>query len=208
MLQIFGEEMRPVTIQTVVRGFPASKNDFLFERRLNDKVYAVLLEHWQEKPVLVFCSSRKGAALALQTEIQFDALHMHRRHPFEFFEGTVECCNKISEGSSRGKMQSASCFVRNEAQKARLKETAASLHDKSLSEMVVRGIAWHNASMDAHDRSTIEQLFLSRDVMCLVATATLAQVCVLALLFAKQQDGIGVFYVPGCIRWTAAAQVA
>lgn len=59
----YGEEMRPVQIQTVVRGFPAAKNDFLFERRLNEKVFQVVQQFWGRKPVLAFCSSRKGACL-------------------------------------------------------------------------------------------------------------------------------------------------
>ena len=56
----YGEEMRPVQIQTIVKGFPPAKNDFLFERRLNEKVFSVVQEHWGQKPVLAFCSSRKG----------------------------------------------------------------------------------------------------------------------------------------------------
>jgi ATP-dependent DNA helicase HFM1/MER3 len=56
----YGEEMRPVQIQTIVRGFPAAKNDFLFEKRLNEKVFQVIQEHWGQKPVLAFCSSRRG----------------------------------------------------------------------------------------------------------------------------------------------------
>jgi ATP-dependent DNA helicase HFM1/MER3 len=56
----FGEEMRPVQIQVVVNGYGAFKNDFLFERGLNDKVFQVVEKHWHQKPVLAFCSSRKG----------------------------------------------------------------------------------------------------------------------------------------------------
>jgi ATP-dependent DNA helicase HFM1/MER3 len=56
----FGEEMRPVQINTIVNGYGASKNDFLFERGLNDKVFQVVAQHWNQKPVLAFCSSRKG----------------------------------------------------------------------------------------------------------------------------------------------------
>ena len=58
--KVFGEEMRPVTIKTVVKAFPSGKNDFLFERNLNEKVFPILQEHWQQKPVIIFCSSRKG----------------------------------------------------------------------------------------------------------------------------------------------------
>lgn len=60
--KVFGEEMRPVTIRNVVKAFPPGKNDFLFERNLNEKVFPILNEYWQQKPVIIFCSSRKGAA--------------------------------------------------------------------------------------------------------------------------------------------------
>ena len=52
--------MRPVQITTHVRGFPPHKNNFMFEKHLNEKVFAVMMEHWGQKPVLTFCSSRKG----------------------------------------------------------------------------------------------------------------------------------------------------
>jgi ATP-dependent DNA helicase HFM1/MER3 len=56
----YGEEMRPVQIHTIVKGFPLAKNDFLFERSLNEKVFHIVQENWSKKPVLAFCSSRKG----------------------------------------------------------------------------------------------------------------------------------------------------
>ena len=59
--KVFGEELRPVTIRTVVKAFPPGKNDFLFERNLSQKVFPILQEFWQQKPVIIFCSSRKGA---------------------------------------------------------------------------------------------------------------------------------------------------
>ena len=59
--KVFGEEMRPVTIRTVVKAFPPGKNDFLFERNLSQKVFPILQEFWHQKPVIIFCSSRKGA---------------------------------------------------------------------------------------------------------------------------------------------------
>ena len=51
----FGDEMRPVKLTTVVRGYPQSRNDFLFERRLNDHLAGVIAEHSKGKPTLVFC---------------------------------------------------------------------------------------------------------------------------------------------------------
>lgn len=51
----FGEELRPVKLNTFVRGYASTKTDFLFERRLNDHILHVINEHSQEKPALVFC---------------------------------------------------------------------------------------------------------------------------------------------------------
>ncbi|KAL0036137.1 hypothetical protein WJX79_005176 [Trebouxia sp. C0005] len=59
-LKAFGEEVRPVKLRTVVKGYAPTKTDFLFERRLNDYIYSVVSEHSKGKPALVFCSSRKG----------------------------------------------------------------------------------------------------------------------------------------------------
>ena len=47
--------MRPVKLKTVVRGYNPTKTDFLFERRLNDHIGAVVAEFSKGKPTLVFC---------------------------------------------------------------------------------------------------------------------------------------------------------
>ena len=64
-LMTFGEEMRPVKLTTVVRGYPQSRNDFLFERRLNDHLAGVIAGHSKGKPTLVFC--RQAVPLLLRT---------------------------------------------------------------------------------------------------------------------------------------------
>ena len=51
----FGDELRPVKLNTIVRGYAPTKTDFLFERRLSDHILNVIHEHSQEKPSLVFC---------------------------------------------------------------------------------------------------------------------------------------------------------
>ena len=56
-LKAFGEEVRPVKIRTVVKGYAPTKTDFLFERRLNDYIFSVVAENSKSKPALVFCRS-------------------------------------------------------------------------------------------------------------------------------------------------------
>eukprot|EP00892_Ulva_mutabilis_P002995 jgi/Ulvmu1/12697/UM095_0001.1 len=146
--KVFGDEMRPVTIKTIVKAFPAAKNDFLFERRLNEKVFSIVQEYWHSKPILTFCASRKG---------------------------TVECASQVRQASMRSSGRTLGFFVRNEAQKNRLAEAARNAQDKALADMLSYGIAWHNASMEPADRALVEQLFISRDIMFLACTATLAQ---------------------------------
>jgi ATP-dependent DNA helicase HFM1/MER3 len=58
--KVYGDEVRPVQINTIVKGFAAGKNDFLFERRLSERVFDVVKQYWEQKPVLTFVSSRKG----------------------------------------------------------------------------------------------------------------------------------------------------
>lgn len=58
---MFGEEVRPVKLRTVVRGYNPSKVDFLFERRLNEYVVGVVREFSGGKPALVFCKCARPA---------------------------------------------------------------------------------------------------------------------------------------------------
>ena len=51
----FGEEVRPVRLTTLVKGFPMTKTDFLFERRLIDHLGGIIQQYSKGKPTLVFC---------------------------------------------------------------------------------------------------------------------------------------------------------
>lgn len=48
----FGEEYRPVQLETHVLGFPPANNGFLFERRLNYKTFDVIQQFSTGKPSL------------------------------------------------------------------------------------------------------------------------------------------------------------
>ncbi|KAK3033056.1 hypothetical protein RJ639_035682 [Escallonia herrerae] len=62
----FGEEMRPVKLTTKVFGYTPAKNDFLFEKRLQNYISDILMQYSRGKSALVFCSTRKGAQEAAQ----------------------------------------------------------------------------------------------------------------------------------------------
>ena len=58
----FGEEYRPCKLSRFVVPIQRKRdqNDFVFARSLDFKIYGVLEQHSVGKPILVFCSTRKG----------------------------------------------------------------------------------------------------------------------------------------------------
>ncbi|KAI0950168.1 hypothetical protein AcV7_008716 [Taiwanofungus camphoratus] len=58
----FGEDFRPCILSKFVYGIPRKRdhNDFAYQRTLDYRLYSILQRHSANKPVLVFCSTRKG----------------------------------------------------------------------------------------------------------------------------------------------------
>ena len=60
---VFGEEFRPVKLQTYVRSFPDATSDFLFNKYLKQKVFAVIREFLsRQADARVFGQSQRRAA--------------------------------------------------------------------------------------------------------------------------------------------------
>jgi ATP-dependent DNA helicase HFM1/MER3 len=49
----FGEEFRPVKLEYKVLGFYPAKNDFLFDKTLNYKIFEVVKTHYNRKSTLI-----------------------------------------------------------------------------------------------------------------------------------------------------------
>ncbi|KAI0647359.1 P-loop containing nucleoside triphosphate hydrolase protein [Trametes meyenii] len=64
----FGEEFRPCQLSKFVYGVPRRKdsNDFVFAKALDYRLYGILQQHCNNKPVLVFCPTRKGVMIAAE----------------------------------------------------------------------------------------------------------------------------------------------
>ncbi|TCD63539.1 Sec63 [Steccherinum ochraceum] len=60
----FGEEFRPCKLSRFVYGHPRKQgaNDFSFSHSLDFRLFAILQQHAANKPVLIFCPTRKGVS--------------------------------------------------------------------------------------------------------------------------------------------------
>ncbi|KAF8088400.1 hypothetical protein N665_0543s0010 [Sinapis alba] len=141
----FGEEMRPVKLTTKVFGYAAAKNDFLFEKRLQNYIYDILMQYSKGKSALVFCSTRKGAQEAAQKLAQ-TAMAFGYSNP----------------------------FVKSREQLERLREASPMCSDKQMQSYILQGVGYHNGGLCQKDRSLVEGLFLSGDIQVLCTTNTLA----------------------------------
>ncbi|KAL5723867.1 DNA helicase [Ranunculus cassubicifolius] len=141
----FGEEMRPVKLTTRVFGYAPAKNDFLFERRLQNYVFDILMHHSRGKSALVFCSTRKGAQEAA-LQLSQTAMTFGHSNP----------------------------FIKSREQQERLKEASHSCSDKQMQSCVPLGVGYHNGGLCLKDRTLVEGLFLRGDLQVLCTTNTLA----------------------------------
>ncbi|KAM1009380.1 hypothetical protein FF1_044829 [Malus domestica] len=141
----FGEEMRPVKLTTKVFGYTPAKNDFLFEKRLQNYIFDILMQYSRGKSALVFCSTRKGAQEAAQRLTQ-----------------TV-----MAFGHSNP-------FIKSREQQERLREASFSCGDKQMQSYIPYGVGYHNGGLSMKDRNLIESLFLKGDIQVLCTTNTLA----------------------------------
>ncbi|KAJ8270164.1 hypothetical protein GJAV_G00111050 [Gymnothorax javanicus] len=134
------ESYRPVKLRKVVLGFPCGSNqtEFKFDLSLNYKMTNVIQTYSEDKPTLVFCSTRKGVQQSA-TVLAKDAR-----------------------------------FILRAEHKQRLMNYANSLHDSKLRDLVMSGVGFHHAGIDASDRKKIEEAFTIGDLPVLFTTSTLA----------------------------------
>ncbi|CAN8276345.1 unnamed protein product [Cochlearia groenlandica] len=141
----FGEEMRPVKLTTKVFGYAPAKNDFLFEKRLENYIYDILMQYSKGKSALVFCSTRKGAQEAAQKLAQ-TAMAFGYSNP----------------------------FIKSREQLERLREASQMFTDKQMQSYILQGVGYHNGGLCQKDRSLVEGLFLNGDIQVICTTNTLA----------------------------------
>ncbi|OJA17319.1 hypothetical protein AZE42_04133 [Rhizopogon vesiculosus] len=82
----FGDEYRPCKLSRFVYGVPKAKgqNDFAYAHTLDARLFSVLQRHAVDKPILVFCPTRKGTittARQLAKEYE-EAIKMNQQLPW------------------------------------------------------------------------------------------------------------------------------
>ena len=104
---VFGDEFRPVKLQTFVRSFRDSSNDFLFHKYLKDHVFPVVMEFYRGKQTLVFCGARDSAMqtakqLVLASKSRGDVFFNYK-HGQTLYEAAAQVKNKnLSECITAG----------------------------------------------------------------------------------------------------------
>ncbi|GAA5969973.1 hypothetical protein JCM11641_000215 [Rhodosporidiobolus odoratus] len=145
----FGEEFRPCKLQKLVFGYPKKgDNDFMFVNVLNTKLYDLIKQHSSGKPVLIFCSTRKGCTQAA------DAL-------------VKEYKQALSTSSSAYRQLSNLAWPKPP-------RSSYSTSDKHLAALIENGVAVHHAGMEFNDRRLVEKLFIEGGVSVVCSTSTLA----------------------------------
>ncbi|KAG8366674.1 hypothetical protein BUALT_Bualt17G0104100 [Buddleja alternifolia] len=129
----------------LIAGYTPAKNDFLFEKRLQNYIFDLLKQFSGGKSALIFCSTRKGAQEAAQRLSQIAMTFGH-----------------------------SSPFIKSREQQDRLREASLSCSDKQMQSYILYGVGYHNGGLSLKDRNLIEGLFLNGDLQILCTTNTLA----------------------------------
>jgi len=139
-IKIFGDEMRPVKLHNIVRGYIKSGNDFMFDRRLTDHVFSVVQENSRGKPSLVFCPSRAGV---------------------------VNTALRVAREAARaaGGVR-PSVFLRDPSHHDHLSHLSGALQDASLRECIVAGVGFHHAAMEQQIERPWNRCFSPKTSSC------------------------------------------
>ncbi|KNZ78445.1 ATP-dependent DNA helicase MER3 [Termitomyces sp. J132] len=147
----FGEEFRPCKLTRFVIGVsrPKGQNDFAFSKSLDYKLFMALQQYSMGKPIMVFCSTRKGYFSNCSLGV---------------FTTAEQLMKDYLEAENGRKSLPWSHPKRNEH----------SFHDKRLADLASVGIGVHHAGLTLDDRKATETLYLNGTLRVIVATSTLA----------------------------------
>lgn len=142
----FGNEMRPVPLDIVVKGYPSSKNMFLFNRNLDSHVISILKEFAGGKPALCFCAARDDVS---------------------------RLASRLSSDYSSGNGY-PSPFIRDDDHARVLLDASKQIQNGTLKKCIQAGVGFHNAALSVVDRGIVEDLFIAKMLPVVATTSTLA----------------------------------
>jgi len=157
----FRPSVRPIPMSIHVQGFPG-KHYCPRMATMNKPVYASILEHSPRKPVLVFVASRRQTRLTALDLISYCAAD---DDPKQFLHVPEDEIAVVAQTLSDGALKNTIVFGIGMYVRLLLQTFLCAYSCVSLS---------HHAGLDAHDRTTVEELFLSGGIQILVCTSTLA----------------------------------
>eukprot|EP00939_MAST-03C_sp_MAST-3C-sp1_P003982 g3982.t1 len=174
-LVMFGDEARPVKLETHVLSFPESKNAFLFFLSLQSHIHTVIREYSDGCPTLVFCPTRKNC------------------------ETTAARIAGLDKGGTTD--SASSPFWKSEAHRKELERAALLVREnRGLAECIRRGVCFHSGGLSMSNRSIVEQTFRSGSLAVCCTTTTLAQgvnlpARLVVVMSTQQWKGAGERYV-------------
>lgn len=144
-LKTFGMDFRPVPLSIHVQSYKSAKNEFVFQETLNHHLSNIIRQFSDGKATLVFCVTKRACETA---------------------------CKSLQQEASG--VTGGRGWQQDPRLRALLMEKAMSLTDLTLRSLVVDGLAYHHAGLNAKDRHVVEQLFLQSAILVLFCTQTLA----------------------------------
>ncbi|KAI9303339.1 hypothetical protein BJ944DRAFT_232258 [Cunninghamella echinulata] len=143
----FSEEYRPIPLDRYVYGYPCKSSLFSFEKTLDWKLLNIIEKHSNNKPVLVFCSTRKSAESTCETLLKL----MSQNYVDSLRNIFLSFTTSSTRDTKYHKCKS-----------------------KKLSTFIQHGIGFHHAGLDTEDRQLVEKLFLEKHIRVIATTSTLA----------------------------------
>ncbi|KAI4874988.1 hypothetical protein NFI96_017657 [Prochilodus magdalenae] len=160
------ESHRPVKLRKVVLGFPCgnNQNEFRFDLSLSYKMAGIIQTYSDQKPTLVFCSTRKGvqqSAALLAKDARFIMSIDHRQRCVSILL-LMTYASSLLDSKLRGWYISISnAYV-------------WFLQICPRSDLIMCGVGYHHAGVSVSDRKVVEDAFTAGDLPVLFTTSTLA----------------------------------
>jgi replicative superfamily II helicase len=149
----FRPSTRPIPITVHIDGF-TGKHYCPRMATMNKPCYKAIQTHGDDKPVLIFVSSRRQTRLTAQ--------------------GIISCMNLEDEdlNLSHGEAKDARKFLKMDS--GEMEMVLQVVKDSNLKHTLSFGIGIHHAGLSVSDRKIVEELFVNQKIMVLVATSTVA----------------------------------